>query len=119
MCSMHYRPLPKGYLIGPSITKVRASTIATKIRSGVYDVIVFYTDKEKLTNAPITDRILGDEAVSLALQLLNKWADSEGKVEKCLLPTKRWYLHQEFMEYSYLYCQLQSNRQELIALVKK
>ena len=120
MGSMHYRPMPRGYRVQPFFpTKVKISTIATSIKSGNYDVVVFFTDKGHIINAPIIERISGEDAVSLALQLLDKWADAEGRIEKCLLPTKRGILHKDFMGFSNLYCQLHTDRHELIALVKK
>ena len=120
MGSMHYRPMPRGYRVRPFFpTKVRVSTLAKNIGSGDYDVIVFYTDTERIVNASIVKRIEGENAIPLALQLLNEWADSNGKVEKCFLPTKRGILHKDFMSYRNLYSKLNSDRHVLIALIKK
>ena len=117
---MHYRPRPRGYKCVPFMpTKVRVSTILANIESGKYEVRVFFTDTKSVVNAPIISSVSGIDAVPLAKQLLNQWADTEGKVQKCLLSTKKGILHRDFMEYSNLYSQLRSDYHELIALKKK
>ena len=118
MSGMHYRTRPRGYRYRPFIPKrVKISSIANNIRSGKYDVIVFYTDTGRICNASIEKRVEGEDAISLALQLLEEWADANGKVEKCLLPTKRGILHHDFMGYRNLYSN--SDRHILSALIKK
>lgn len=117
---MHSRPSPRGYKYVPFIpTKVKVSTIIANIKSGKYDVRVFYTDNNRIVNAPVVSSVCGTEAIPLAIQLLNKWADIDGKVQKCLLSTKKGILHRDFLGYSNLYSQLHSNYHELVALIKK
>lgn len=117
---MHGRPRPRGYKYVPFIpTKVKVSTIIANIESGKYDVRVFYTDTNSIVNAPVVSSVCGPEAIPLAIQLLNKWADTDGKVQKCLLSTKKGILHQDLLGYSNLYSQLHSRYHELVALVKK
>ncbi len=110
--------MPKGYKARPIIPKtVKASTIAKNINSGRYDVVVFYT--AITAYAPIVRRVEGEEAISLALRLLNEWADYKGRVEKCLLSTCKHCLHKDFLGYRNLYTKLFSPQHELIALIKK
>lgn len=117
---MHSRPRPRGYKYVPFIpTKVKVSTIIANIESGKYDVRVFFTDANSIVNAPIVSSVCGAEAIPLAIQLLNNWADTDGKVQKCLLSTKKGILHRDLLGYSNLYSQLHSDCHELIALIKK
>ena len=117
---MHYRPIPKGYKPMPFIsTKVKVSTIVNNINSGKYEVQVLFTDTNHIANAPIVRRVNGEEAIQMALQFLIEWANYEGKVEKCGLPTKRGVLHKEFMVYRNLYTKLNDNRHVFVALIKK
>lgn len=117
---MHYRPRPRGFKYQPFIpTKVKVSTIKANIDSGKYDVMVFYTDKARIVNAPIVKKIEGDKAIAVSIQLLSDWADADGKVEKCMMPTKKGILHMDFMGYNNIYCQLKSDRHDLIVLTRK
>ena len=117
---MHGRPRPRGYKCVPFLpTKVKVSTILANIESGKYDVCVFITDTNRIVNAPIVSSVCGSDAIPLAVQLLNKWADAEGRVQKCLLSTKKGILHQDLLGYSNLYSQLHSDYHELVALVRR
>lgn len=95
------------------------STIADNIGSGLYNVVVFYTDKGRVMDAPIVRIVEGEEASSLALQLLNEWANYEGKVEKLFLKTGKHFLHKDLWGYRNLYSKLNTTPHELIALIKK
>lgn len=118
--SMHYRPLPRGYRPKPIIPKkVKVSTITKSINSGNYHVIVFYTDTKRVMDASIVRTVEGEDAISLALQLLNEWANYEGKVEKCLLSTGKHFLHKDLWKYRNVYSKLNTNPHELVVLIKK
>ena len=83
-----------------------------------HEVVVFFTDKERIVNASIVERVEGKNAIPLAIQLLKEWASYEGN-EKCLRSTKIGILHKDFLTYTNLYTELNSDQHELIALIKK
>ena len=117
---MHYRPLPRGYIISPDFsTKVKVSTIINSINSVNYDVIVFYTDRSMAFDAPITKRVDGEKAIPLALTMLNKWANKEGKVQKLLNSHGKSMLHNDLKGYKNLYGRLSKSQHEFIALIRK
>ena len=103
--------------------RVKVSTLVKNIKSGKYDVNVFYT-RSQILQAWVVKRVDGEEALSLALQLLNEWGDSDGKVEKMKRSDVKAFLSKELWEYRNLYTNsslsnLLSGKQEYISLDKK
>ena len=103
--------------------RVKVSTIVKNIKSGKYDVTVFYTNSH-VFHAWVVKRVEGEEALSLALQLLNEWGASDGKVEKMKKPYTKLFLDKELWEYRNLYTNsmhtnLFSDKPAYISLDKK
>ena len=117
---MHYRPLPRGYHCIPDFsTKVKVSTVVNNINSGKYIVVVFYTDRTMAFDAPITKKVDGEKAIPLALRMLNKWANNEGKVQKLFHKHGKSMLHNDLKGYKNLYGRLSKSQHEFIALIRK
>lgn len=117
---MHYRPLPRGYNPCPDFsTKVKISTITKNINSGNYIVIVFYTDKTMAFDAPIIKIVDGEKAIPLALRMLNKWANKDGKVQKLFRSHGKSMLCNDLKGYKNLYGRLGKSQYEFIALLRK
>ena len=103
--------------------RVKVSTIVKNIRSGKYNINVFYTSPQVFC-AWIIRCVEGEEALSLALQFLNEWGVSDGKVEKMIKSDTKHFLDKELWGHRNLYtdCSLAnafSDKPAYISLVKK